>query len=324
MHFRLGTTSSVEDTIPVVARKHRLSFRGREALAGYLFVAPVVLGLLIFTLVPLLSALYYSFTDYDLLTQANWVGLANYQELWHDPLWFKSLLVTLSYALISVPLGLIGSLGLALLLNRDVVGARLWRAIFYLPVIFPVVAGALIWANMFNPQDGLLNFILVHLHLPPYTWLQEPESALPSLIVMSLWGIGGPMLIWISGLRSVPEQLYEAAKIDGANTWQQFYKVTLPMLSPVIFFNAIIGVIGSLQLFAQAQVITENGPQHIAGGPLHSTFFIVIYIYQEAFQNFRMGYASAIAWMLFLLIGGLTLLLFRTSGWVYYEGGDRS
>lgn len=318
MHVRLAATSApVNDDVLVVSRKRRLSSRWREALAGYLFVTPVILGLLIFTLIPLLSALYYSFTDYDLLTHANWVGLANYQELWHDPLWFKSLSVTLTYALISVPLGLLGSLGLALLLNREVVGVRLWRAIFYLPVIFPAVASALIWSNMFNPQDGLFNFILVHLHLPPYTWFQEPESALPSMIVLGLWGIGSPMLIWISGLRSVPEQLYEAARIDGANMWQQFYHVTLPMLSPVLFFNTVIGLIGSLQVFTQVQVITQ-------GGPLHATFFIVIYIYQEAFQNFRMGYASAIAWMLFLLIGGLTLLLFRTSRWVYYEGGDRS
>lgn len=297
--------------------RHKLTLTLRaEAFSGYLFALPVILGLLIFTLVPMVSALYYSFTDYDLLTQANWVGLANYQELWHDPLWYKSLSVTLIYALISVPLGLLGSLGLAMLLNRDVLGVRLWRALFYLPVIFPAVGGALIWNSMFNANDGLLNYFLTWLHLPAYTWTSEPETALPSLIVMSLWNMGGSMLIWLSGLRSVPEQLYEAARIDGANAWRQFYSITIPMLSPVILFNMIMGIIGSLQIFTQANLTTK-------GGPLHATFFIMIYIYQAAFQDFRMGYASALAWMLFFLIALLALLVFRTSGWVYYAGGDR-
>ncbi len=262
------------------------------------------------------SALYYSFTDYNLLSPANWIGLSNYQHLWLDPLWYKSLLVTLIYALVTVPLGLIGSLGLALLLNRDMVGVRLWRALFYLPVIFPVVASSLIWKDMFNANDGLLNTILIFFHIPPYAWVTEPETALPSLILMNLWGMGGTLLIWISGLRSVPDQLYDAARMDGANSWQRFWSITLPMLSPVLFFNLVIGIINSLQVFAQAQIIT-------LGGPLHATFFILVYIYQAAFQNFQMGYASAISWMLFLIIALLTVLIFCTSGWVYYEGGDK-
>ena len=316
---RLVSASTRPESSPrdMPQRRSWLNNQRRSTITGYLFTSPVILGLVIFTLVPMVLALYFSFTDYDLLTQQDWVGFSNYQHLWHDPLWYKSLTVTLTYALVSVPLGLMGSLGLAMLLNREVLGTRLWRAVFYLPVVFPTVASALIWGSMFNANGGLINTILHWFHLPPYTWLVEPESALPSLIIMSLWGMGGSMLIWISGLRSVPDYLYEAAKIDGANALSQFRHVTLPMLSPVIFFNLIIGIIGSLQLFAQAQVLTQ-------GGPLHSTFFIVIYIYRQAFQDFRMGYASAIAWMLFAIIALLTLLVFRTSGWVFYSGGENT
>jgi multiple sugar transport system permease protein len=299
-------------------RRMRLTLQGREGVYGYLFASPVILGLLIFTVVPLFSAMYYSFTDYDLLTKANWVGFANYVRLWHDPLWYKSLSVTLLYALTSVPLGLIGSLGLALLLNREVIGVRFWRAVFYLPVVFPAAGASLIWLTMFNANNGLFNTILTFFHLPPYTWVSEPETALPSMIIFSLWGMGGSMLIWISGLRSIPTDLYDAARVDGANAWHQFWSVTLPMLSPVLLFNLIIGIISSLQIFTQAEIVT-------AGGPLHATFFIVLFIYQEAFQDFRMGYASAIAWMLFLLIALLTALVLRTSSnWVYYAGGDRN
>ncbi len=312
-----SATGENHSTVDDRQQRKWLTLHNREALYGYLFAMPVILGLLIFTLIPLISALYYSFTDYDLLTKANWVGFANYQQLWHDPLWYKSLSVTLLYALISVPLGLIGSLGLAMLLNREVIGVRFWRAVFYLPVVFPAVGASLIWLTMFNANDGLFNTILTFFHLPPYTWVSEPETALPSMIIFSLWGMGGSMLIWISGLRSISTDLYDAAKVDGANAWHQFWSVTLPMLSPVMLFNLIIGIISSLQIFTQAEVVT-------AGGPLHATFFIVLYIYQEAFQDFKMGYASAIAWMLFLLIALLTVLVLRTSGsWVYYAGGDR-
>ena len=294
-----------------VARASRT--RTREAIAGYLFVSPVVLGLLMFTLAPVLTALYYSFTHFDLLSSPRWIGLHNYQRLVGDALWWHSLAVTAEFALVSVPLGLVCSFGLALLLHQDVRGLRLWRAIFYLPVVFPAVAAALVWRAMYDPQSGVFDDLLARVHLPTIPWLQDPSTAIPSLILMSLWGIGGGMLLWLSGLQSVPKHLYEAASIDGANSWRRFWSVTAPMLTPIIFFNLVMGVIGSLQNFTQTFIMTQ-------GGPMNATFFVVINIYQKAFQWFQMGYASAMAWALFLIIGVLTLLIFRSSGWVYYEG----
>jgi multiple sugar transport system permease protein len=287
--------------------------RTREAIAGYLFVSPVVLGIMFFTLAPVITALYYSFTTFDMLSPPRWIGLHNYQRLVGDPLWWHSLGVTVEYALLAVPIGLVCSFGLALLLNQDVRGLRLWRAVFYLPVVFPAVAAALVWSNMYNPQSGVFDDLLTRAHLPTVPWLQDPSTAITSLVLLSLWGVGGGMLLWLSGLQSVPQHLYEAASIDGANAWRRFWSVTVPMLTPIIFFNLVMGVIGSLQTFTQTFIMT-------AGGPLNATFFIVINIYQKAFQWFQMGYASAMAWVLFLIVAVLTLLIFRTSGWVYYEG----
>ena len=285
-------------------------------LTGYLFVLPVILGLIFFTMGPMLLSLYYSFTSYDILTPPKWTGLENFRRLFTDDTFWISLRVTFRYALISVPLGLILSGLLSILLLRPLRGISIYRAIFYIPVVVPPVATAILFADLYSVRYGVANYLLRSLGLPEYTWVSRPETALNALIVMSLWGIGASTIIWLAGLQSIPTSLYDAAKVDGASPLRRFWHVTVPMLTPVIFFNLVIWVITSLQTFIQVFVLT-------AGGPANSTLFIVLKIYQEGFQNFQMGYASAIAWVFFVIILLLTVLIFRTSGWVYYEGETR-
>jgi len=285
-------------------------------LTGYLFVLPVILGLIFFTMGPMLLSLYYSFTSYDILTPPKWTGLENFRRLFTDDTFWISLRVTFRYALISVPLSLILSGLLSILLLRPLHGISIYRAIFYLPVVVPPVATAILFADLYSVRYGVANYLLRSLGLPEYTWISRPETALNALIVMSLWGIGASTIIWLAGLQSIPSNLYDAAEVDGASPLRRFWHVTVPMLTPVIFFNLVIGVITSLQTFIQVFVLT-------AGGPANSTLFIVLKIYQEGFQNFQMGYASAIAWVFFVIILLLTVLIFRTSGWVYYEGETR-
>lgn len=303
-------------------RPFRLSPRQRRRvranLEGWLFVLPVVLGLLIWTLGPVLASLYLSFTAYDLLSPPRFIGLLNYRNLiFNDNLFWLSLRVTLTYAVVAVPLGLIGSLALALLLNAKVLGQGAFRSCFYMPSIVPAVASAVLWGWLLNPDWGLVNAALRAAGLPTSRWLASPDSALMSLVVMSLWGLGGGMIIYLAGLQNIPSQLYEAASIDGANQVQRFWHVTLPMLSPTLFFNLVIGLIGSLQYFTQAFVLTQGGPEY-------ATEFYGLNLYQKAFQWLKMGYAASMAWVLFLMIIALTLLIFRSSTlWVYYEGGER-
>lgn len=287
-------------------------------IEGWLFVLPVVLGLLIWTIGPVLASLYLSFTSYDLLSPPKFIGIRNFVNLFfHDNLFWLSLRVTLEYAVIAVPVGLIGSLILAMLLNAKVKALGVFRTTFYMPSIVPAVASAVLWGWLLNPDWGLVNVILKSLHLPTSRWLASPDSALLSLVVMSLWGLGGPMIIFLAGLQSVPEQFYEAASIDGADGLHRFWHVTVPLLTPTVFFNLVIGIIGALQYFTQAFVLT-------AGGPEYATEFYGLNLYQKAFQWFEMGYASAMAWILFILIMILTLLVFRSSAaWVYYEGEER-
>ena len=288
----------------------------RSWITGYLFVLPVILGILLFTLYPMGMSLYYSFTKYDILSAPRWVGFGNYQRLFQDNLFWTSLSVTFRYALISVPLNLILSGLLSVLLNRPVRGIGIYRVIFYIPVVVPVIVAAFLFKDLYNPDSGLINSLLRLVGLPGYTWLSRPESALTSLIVMNIWGIGAGTIIWLAGLRSIPQYLYEAALIDGASPLQRFMNITIPMLTPVIFFNLVLGIIAGLQVFVQGYVLT-------AGGPDNSTMFFVLNIFNQAFVNFKMGYASAMAWVLFIIIAAFTAVIFRTSGWVYYEGGER-
>ena len=289
----------------------------REALEGYLFVAPLLLGLIFFTVGPVIASLFISFCKYSIFGEPKFIGAQNYVKLSHDPLFWQSLKVTAIYSLVSVPLGLSLGLAVALLMNQKIRAIALFRTIYYLPAVVSGVAVALLWVWIFDPSYGLGNVVLRGLGLPPLQWLSDTRTALPSLILMSLWGVGGGMVIYLAGLQSVPQHLYEAAALDGANLFQKFRHVTIPMLTPVIFYNLIMGIIGSFQVFTQAFVMT-------GGGPVNSTLFYVLYLFKQAFNYYHMGYASAMAWLLFAIILALTLVVFKSSAlWVYYEGERR-
>jgi multiple sugar transport system permease protein len=289
----------------------------REAIFGYLFIAPWLAGLLLFTLGPIVVSLYLSMTNYEVVKAPVFTGLANYKFLFQDRLFWQALRVTTTYVLISVPLGLVLSFAVAMLMNQKLRLLGLWRTIFYVPNLVPIIASSVLWLWLFNPQFGLFNVLLQYAGIEGPNWLGHTQWALPSLILMSLWGVGGPMLIYLAGLQGIPTDLYEAAEIDGAGAWTKFWAVTIPMMTPVIFFNLILGMIAAFQTFAQAFVMTE-------GGPRYATLFYVLYLYQNAFQFFRMGYAAALAWILFIIIFALTVLVFRSSAaWVYYEGEVR-
>jgi len=292
-----------------------LSLQRHEALAGYCFAAPAILGLALFTLGPILAALTYSFMHYEILTPGEWVGADNYKRLFtSDRFFLTALWNTLYFTALSVPVSITLSLGLALLLNMNIGGRALYRTCFYVPTVVPAVAGSLLWAWLFNPQYGVINVVLRNLHLPAIPWLTSEYCSKPALIIMGLWGIGGGMIIFLAALQGVPRQLYEAAEIDGAGAWTKFRHVTVPMISPAMFFMLVMGVIGSLQVFTQAYLMT-------AGGPGDSTLFYVLYLFREAFQNLHMGYAAAMAWVLFLMILVVTGVQFVVAKrWVYYEG----
>lgn len=287
----------------------------RDLRNGLLFTSPWLVGLVIFTIYPIVASIYFSFTEYSVLKPPRWVGLGNYIQLFTtDTLFPKALYNTLYYAAIALPLGIIGSVLLALLLNRKVSGMSFYRTVFYLPNVVPTVAMSVLWIWLLNPNYGLFNSILKGLGLPGVPWLTSPDWSKPSLILMSLWGIGGSMVIYLAGLQDIPEHLYEAADLDGANAWQKTRNVTLPMLTPTIFFNLVMSLISVFSYFTQAFIMTN-------GGPLDSTLFYMLYLYRNAFIYFKMGYASAMAWILFVIVVSLTLLVFRSSGrWVYYGG----
>lgn len=285
-------------------------------LEGYLFALPFLLGLVLFRLGPMIVSAYLSLTSWDLLSSPRFIGLDNYQRLFFsDPLFLKSLRVTAYYALGRLPLALCVALAIALLLNQGIPGRNIYRTIFYLPVVTPVVATALLWAWMFEPRFGAINNVLGWFGVPGPGWIATTEWAIPSLIIVSVWeSAGAMMVIYLAGLQGVPQSLYEASKIDGANAFQRFRYVTVPMITPVIFFNLVVGVIGSFQVFTTAFVMTQ-------GGPANASMVYMLYLYNNAFQWLKMGYASAMAWVLFFLLAILTFVLFRTSRWVHYESG---
>ena len=300
-----------------MAYKSKLS--KREAKFGYIFISPWLLGFLMFVVIPIIASLYLSFTNYELFKSGtSWVGLKNYMELLtQDRLFWKSLYNTIYFTVFSVPLGIAVALILALLLNRKLFGITIYRTIFYLPAVTSGVALSLLWVWLFEPNYGLINVILGKIGVQGPGWISDLLWAKPALILMSLWGIGGIMVILLAGLQGVPEQLYEAAELDGANWWQKFVHVTFPMISPVIFFNLIMGVIGAFQYFTQAYVMT-------GGGPVDSTLFYVLYLFRQGFLLLRMGYASAMAWILVIITLILTIVQFKlASSWVYYEGGGQ-
>ena len=296
-----------------VARPMRLSMRQRRNLVGYLFISPVILGYLIWVAGPMLMAIWLSLTEWDMLRPATFVGLSNYQQMLHDDLFWKSLTVTFYFTLVSVPLSLAISFAVAMLVNVNVRGISLFRMLFYLPSIVPLVVSAVLWLWIFNSELGLLNALLHWLGLPKVLWLQDSRWAMPALIIMSLWTIGGSMVIFLAGLQGIPQHLYEAAEIDGANYWQRLWNVTIPMMSPVIFFNLVIGLIAALQTFVPGYLMTQGGPEN-------STLFYGLYIFRSAFRDFKMGYAAALSWVLFAIVLLLSVFVFRYIGkLVYYE-----
>ncbi len=280
----------------------------RHLRNGLLFCGPWLVGLTVFTAYPVGASLFYSFCDYSVLQAPVWAGLDNYRRMAQDTLFWLSLKNTLVFAALALPGGLVVALALALLLNTGVRGLPFFRAVFYLPSIVPLVASAMLWLWIFNGKFGLLNWVLTPLFglfgAQPPAWLGDPLWAKPALALMSLWGAGNSMVIFLAGLQNVPKELYEAAEMDGARAWQRFWHVTLPVISPVIYFNLIMGIIGTLQVFTQVFVMTGGADGH----PARSTLFYALYLFSTAFYDLRMGYASALAWVLFLVIVALTVL----------------
>ncbi|MFQ6132435.1 MAG: carbohydrate ABC transporter permease [Armatimonadota bacterium] len=289
--------------------------RRRDLRNGLLFISPWIIGFGGFLLYPILASLYYSFCEYSVLQPAQWIGPANYAELARDELFWKALYNTLFYAAFALPLGVVVSLALALLLNTGVRGMTVFRTIFFLPALVPMVALAVIWLWILNGDMGVLNHLLSWFGVEGPPWLTDPTWAKPALVMMSVWGVGHAVVIYLAGLQDVPVQLYEAADLDGASWWHKMRHVTIPMISPVILFNLIMGIIGSLQFFAVPYVISPNG------APARSIYFLTMYLYDNAFPYLRMGYACAMAWILFLIILALTLLALKVSAKRIYYGG---
>ena len=290
----------------------------RNLAMGLLFASPWIAGFLVFTLYPLVMSIYYSFTSFNAVQPAVWVGLNNYRELFfHDPLFWKALYNTLYFTVFSVPLCLAAGLGIAMLLNQKLPGQSVFRTLFFLPSIVPVVASAVLWLWVLNPESVLVNSLLMQwFGVQGPGWIASPEWSKPSLILMSVWGIGSAMVIFLAGLADVPQSLYEVAELDGAGVWAKFRHVTLPMLTPTILFNLVMGLISSFQYFTQVYVMTGG-----KGSPVDSTMFYALYLYRNSFYYLRMGYASAMAWMLFVVILAATVgVLVSSRKWVFYHG----
>jgi multiple sugar transport system permease protein len=304
-------------TARALARPRRRLLTG-QAIEGYLCIAPWLIGFVCFVAGPMMAALIISFTDWSMLSAPEWVGLGNYAKLFEDPLFYNVLFNTAFISFISVPLQLGLALLMAIGLNEKLKGLAFFRTIFFLPSQMPVVASALLWLWVFNPEFGLINAGLNTLNLPVFRWLFDPDLAKPSIVLITLWGgIGTPLIIFLAGLQGIPESLHEAAAIDGAGALARFRHVTLPMLSPIIFFNLIIGVVASFQAYFTLVFVTTGG------GPGNATLIFILYIYFKAFRDFAMGYAAALAWLLFMIVVALTAINFGLARfWVHYEGGD--
>lgn len=288
----------------------------RNNMMGYLFISPWLIGFFIFILFPIVASFVLAFTRYDVLSPPRWIGIGNWLRLLEDRRYHNSLRATFYYVFTAVPLRLIFALLVAMLLKPPTRATSIYTGIYYLPsLIGGSVAVAIMWRQIFG-VDGLINFILKNVGIEGINWLGNPRTAIWTLIILAVWQFGSPMLIFLAGLRQIPESLYEAASIDGAREWTQFTKITLPMLSPVILFNLIMQIINGFMVFTQAYIIT-------GGAPLDTTLFYSLYLYQKAFQSFDMGYASAMAWVLLVIIAFFTLLAFKSSKfWVYYESEE--
>lgn len=294
--------------------------RRREALTGYLFIGPWLIGFIVFFLGPIIASLILSFTRWNIVGDPIWVGLDNYITIFMEDLRFKKAVeVTLTYSIFYLPLEVICGIGLAVLMNQKLRGIGVFRTLFYMPSVVPQVAAALVWVWMLNQRYGVINTLLSGVGVDGPNWLGSPHYVLPSLIMIALWGVGGSAIIYLAGLQNIPQVLYEAATVDGANPIQKFFRITLPLLTPTIFFQLVLGLIGVFQTFTPAFIAAGE-----TGGPLQSGLFYMLYIYNRGFVSLRMGYASALAWIMTAFILVITIIVLRSSRyWVYYES-DRS
>lgn len=308
------TVDLIEEELTAKSEPRRRRRRTGDGPVAYVFLLPWFIGML-FTIIPFGASLYLAFTDYNLLQTPAFVGFENFIRLFNDPKIATSTQVTLSYTFLAVPLGLVVALGVALLLNRGVRGLPIYRSIFYLPsLIGGSVAVVMLWRSIFG-YDGIVNKVLALVGIQGPGWVTDPDWALVTLVTLSIWGFGGSMVIFLAGLRQIPRSYYEAAQVDGANALRQFRAITLPLLSPVIFFNLVLGLIGSLQVFTQGYIFSGG-----SGGPADSTLFYNLYLYQQGFLRFDMGYASAMAWIMFIVIAVFTGINFLVSKyWVFYD-----
>lgn len=303
--------------LPVVSSWRRMNpLARREALEGYASLLPWVIGFSVFTAIPIVVSIALSFTEWSITRPPRFIGADNYVRMFSaDPLFWQALRATLGYVALSLPLKLVLGLGLAVLLNLKIPGINLYRTIFYIPAVISGVAVSLMWMWLLQPDTGVVNSMLESFGIQGPKWFWDVHWALPSVALMSVWRVGGSAIIYLAGLQNIPRQLYEAAEIDGAGAWKRFLRITLPLLTPTIFFQLVIEMIDSFKVFTEAFVITQ-------GGPLKQTYFYLLYFYEEAFTNFNMGYASALALMLTLVILVTTIFINYTSKrWVYYEAG---
>lgn len=301
-------------------KKRKFHYKRQEGLVGYIFILPWIIGFLIFTAGPLLFSLGASFTNYNITSQMDFIGFRNYEKLLvDDQLFWTSLYNTLYYVAFSVPLTTIGAILLSVLLNQDVPGLRFFRTIYYLPAVLSGVGVYLLWMQLLDPGTGLINMMLGWVGIDGPNWLFDPEWTKPSLILMKLWSVGGGMLLYLASLQGVSKSLYEAAEMDGAGIWQQFRFITIPMITPVIFFDVVTSLIGGFQIFQEAYVMTNGG-----GGPVNSLLFYNYYMWNKAFKVFDMGYAMAMSWILFLIVFVITMINLKLAPrWVHYEGEER-
>jgi multiple sugar transport system permease protein len=295
--------------------------RRKESIYGYIFVLPWIIGFLAFTAGPLAFSFMASFTNYNITSQMDFVGGDNYQGLFtEDSLFWTSLWNTLYFVIFSVPLTTIGAILLSALLNQDIPGIRFFRTLYYLPAVLSGVGVYLLWMQLLDPGTGMVNLVLSWFNIDGPNWLFDPDWTKPSLIFMKLWSVGGSMLLYLASMQGVSKSLYEAAEIDGANTWRKFINITLPMISPVIFFDVVTSLIGGFQIFQEAYVMSANGE----GGPANSLLFYNLYMWRQAFENFNMGYAMAMSWILFIIVFVLTMINLKLAPrWVHYEGEEK-
>ena len=292
----------------------QMTLSRRRIVTGYIFIMPFILGFLFWFLIPALVSIYLTFQKWNLMTPPQYVGMQNIEHLFNDPLLLQSLKATFLFSFLSVPLSLLLSFFLAMLLHREIRGIGIFRTLYYLPSIVPAIATALLWAWMFNTEFGLVNVLIRALGGAKIPWLQSTTWAIPAFIILSLWGAGGPMIIFLAGLQGIPDIFYEAADIDGAGRLDKLRHVTLPLMSPIIFFNLVLGVINAFQQFTIVYLITSG-----TGGPENATLFLVLYIYRTGFRNLNMGYAAAVSWVLFIILAVLSFIIFKFLGnRVYY------